>query len=73
MGKDGAGGLRAIVDAGGRGIAQDKASSVIYGMPAAAARIADEVLPLDHVHTGIERGVDTRSAPLTSHSAGHDA
>ena len=73
MGKDGAGGLRAIVDAGGHGIAQDKASSVIYGMPAAAARIADEVLPLAHVHTGIERGVDTRSAPLTSHSAGHDA
>jgi two-component system chemotaxis response regulator CheB len=73
MGKDGAEGLRGIVDAGGHGIAQDKASSVIYGMPAAAARTADEVLPLDRIHTGIEREVDARSAPLTSHTAGHDA
>ncbi|HEX6913133.1 MAG TPA: chemotaxis response regulator protein-glutamate methylesterase, partial [Longimicrobium sp.] len=60
MGKDGAGGLRQIVDAGGHGIAQDRASSVIYGMPAAAARTADEVMPLDVIHEGIERGVDAR-------------
>jgi two-component system chemotaxis response regulator CheB len=61
------------VDAGGHGIAQDKASSVIYGMPAAAARTADEVLPLDHIHTGIERQVDARAASPTSHPAGHHA
>jgi two-component system chemotaxis response regulator CheB len=73
MGKDGAGGLRDIVDAGGHGIAQDRASSVIYGMPAAAARTADEVLPLDHIHTGIERQVDARAASPTSHPAGHHA
>jgi two-component system, chemotaxis family, protein-glutamate methylesterase/glutaminase len=62
MGKDGAEGLREIVDAGGFGIAQDRASSVIYGMPAAAAKIADEVLPLDVIHLGIEREVDRRAA-----------
>jgi two-component system chemotaxis response regulator CheB len=73
MGKDGAEGLRDIVGAGGHGIAQDKATSVIYGMPAAAARAAGEVLPLDRIHTGIERGVDARPALAFSHAAGHHA
>ncbi|HYR07652.1 MAG TPA: chemotaxis response regulator protein-glutamate methylesterase [Longimicrobium sp.] len=62
MGKDGAEGLRDIVESGGYGIAQDKASSVIYGMPAAAAKIADTVLPLDEIHGGIEREIDARAA-----------
>ncbi|HEU0301031.1 MAG TPA: chemotaxis response regulator protein-glutamate methylesterase [Longimicrobium sp.] len=70
MGKDGAEGLREIVDAGGFGIAQDRASSVIYGMPAAAAKTADEVLPLDAIHLGIEREVDRRAAtPAIAESA----
>ena len=63
MGKDGAEGLRDIVESGGYGIAQDRASSVIYGMPAAAAKIADAVMPLDEIHQGIEREVDARAAP----------
>jgi two-component system, chemotaxis family, protein-glutamate methylesterase/glutaminase len=69
MGKDGAEGLREMVDAGGYGIAQDKASSVIYGMPAAAAKTADAVLPLDGIHLGIEREVAARAALPVTHAA----
>jgi len=51
MGNDGASGAASIKRAGGRVIAQDRATSTIFGMPSAAieAGVVDEVLPLDAI------------------------
>ena len=51
LGRDGAEGLRQLHDAGGTGIAQDRESSTIFGMPkeAQAAGGADLVLPVSQV------------------------
>jgi two-component system chemotaxis response regulator CheB len=51
MGEDGVAGLRAVRQAGGRIIAQDEKSSVVFGMPGAAinAGFADQVLPLGDI------------------------
>ena len=59
MGQDGAAGMRAIRDAGGRTIVQDEESSVVWGMPGATVRqgAAQTVVPLDRVAAEIRRTV----------------
>jgi two-component system chemotaxis response regulator CheB len=51
MGRDGAEGLKVLKRAGGHTIAQDEATSAVYGMPRAAIETGavDQVLPLDEI------------------------
>ncbi len=51
MGHDGLGGARAVCDAGGTVIAQDKETSVVWGMPGAVAQagLCSKVLPLKKI------------------------
>jgi two-component system chemotaxis response regulator CheB len=67
MGDDGAGGLLEMREAGSLTIAQDEATSVVFGMPREAIRrgAAKVVLPLDRIATAISgwvSGGDTGSS-----------
>jgi two-component system chemotaxis response regulator CheB len=59
MGQDGYRGCREIVSAGGQVLAQDQASSVVWGMPGQVitAGLADEVAPLSEIAACIIRRV----------------
>jgi two-component system chemotaxis response regulator CheB len=56
MGRDGAGGLQAIKQAGGATFAQDKNSCVVFGMPKAAIETGcvDKVVPLDELAAAMQ-------------------
>lgn len=59
MGEDGARGLLAIHKSGGRTFAQDEASSTVFGMPKAAARLGavGEMVPIDKMADAVQRAV----------------
>jgi len=59
MGQDGLRGCERIREAGGQILAQDEASSVVWGMPGFVARagLADEVIPLNDIAGEIVRRV----------------
>jgi len=68
MGHDGTRGLAEIFQAGGATIAQDEASSVVFGMPRAAVEsgAVREVLPLDDIARAIREVATGRSERRTT-------
>ncbi|MBV9993901.1 MAG: chemotaxis-specific protein-glutamate methyltransferase CheB [Caulobacteraceae bacterium] len=63
MGRDGAAGLLALRRAGALTIAQDEATSVIYGMPREAVLLgaAERVLPLGEIGAALVRAAEIRT------------
>jgi two-component system chemotaxis response regulator CheB len=68
MGSDGMNGCRTIREQGGSAIAQDEASSVVWGMPGAVtnAGLVQKVLPLDAIAAEIVRIVGKMPAQSSS-------
>ncbi|MEX2572454.1 MAG: chemotaxis response regulator protein-glutamate methylesterase [Gemmatimonadota bacterium] len=62
MGDDGATGLQAIRDAGGRTIAESEETAVIYGMPKVAAAAAERIVPVSQIPTTLVQICSERPA-----------
>ena len=71
MGSDGCHGAQAIVERGGSVIAQDQATSVVWGMPGAVvgAGLAEAVLPLSEIGPEIARRLAGSPASLVRSGA----
>ncbi len=67
MGADGVEGLKAIKQFGGVAIAEDKTTSVVYGMPRAAfeSGVVDKVLPLDKIAQEMVRWSQEKHSSLS--------
>ncbi len=65
MGKDGARGLKEMLDSGSRTVVQDEASSVVWGMPGEAVALgaAQAVLPLEQIAARVCALAEQREGP----------
>jgi two-component system chemotaxis response regulator CheB len=78
MGQDGLKGVEQVVERGGQVLAQDEATSVVWGMPGEVVRagLAEKVLPLDEIGPEIlrrvrfEREAFSTAAPLPARKEG---
>lgn len=66
MGRDGADGVQAVIEAGGVALAQDRASSVIHSMPAAAVRRGASPIPLPELAAAVGAAVRELERPRGS-------
>jgi two-component system response regulator WspF len=59
MGRDGAAGMKAMRDAGWRTFAQDRETSIVWGMPGAAVQVggAEQVLPLNQIGPAVHNAL----------------
>jgi two-component system chemotaxis response regulator CheB len=66
LGRDGCDGARRLVDSGGEVLAQDEATSVVWGMPGAVAKagLARAVLPIHEIAPAIQARLGSPAAAI---------